>query len=141
MQAFLQDKQLILFLLNYNPDLTEEMYSIYKEFNFSASHTLNGLEEGHPCMRLHGHNYKVFFHFKGELNANGFIIDYRQLQPIKEYLDTVLDHSHLNDILKIQPSAENIAFFLYSKFKNQFEQLYRVDVKETEKTMASYVED
>lgn len=117
------------------------MFTISKEFGFSASHILEGLEVGHPCMRLHGHNYKVTFHFSGELNSNGFVIDYRELKPIKNYLDDVLDHSHLNDVLKIQPSAENIAYFLYKKFKPSFSQLYRVDVKETDKTMASYVED
>jgi 6-pyruvoyltetrahydropterin/6-carboxytetrahydropterin synthase len=34
------------------------MYTITKQFSFSASHVLDHLPEGHPCARrLHGHNY------------------------------------------------------------------------------------
>ncbi|HUM68046.1 MAG TPA: 6-carboxytetrahydropterin synthase, partial [Chloroflexota bacterium] len=35
------------------------MYTISKQFHFSASHQLNGLPLEHQCARLHGHNYEV----------------------------------------------------------------------------------
>ena len=35
------------------------MYTITKRFAFSASHIIGGLPNGHPCARLHGHNYEV----------------------------------------------------------------------------------
>ena len=35
------------------------MFSISKQFHFCASHIIEGVPEGHPCGRLHGHNYVV----------------------------------------------------------------------------------
>jgi 6-pyruvoyltetrahydropterin/6-carboxytetrahydropterin synthase len=116
------------------------MYIISKEFHFSASHVLNGLKDDHPCKRLHGHNYVVSFSFKSEtLNEVGFVIDYRELDPIKKYLDNIFDHRHLNDVMpELNPTAENIAKFLFDIFKKQFPLLFRVEVKETPKTRAIY---
>lgn len=117
------------------------MYKISKQFEFCASHNLVGLKEGHPCMRMHGHNYKVTMTFQAEkLNEQGFIIDYRELQPIKEWIDDVLDHRHLNEILSTQPSAENIAKFIYQTTKALYPQLSEVSVSETDKTSATYYE-
>lgn len=117
------------------------MYRISKEFGFEASHCLKGLEEGHPCLRMHGHSYKVIVTFEAkELNKDGFIIDYRKLEPIKRLLDNVFDHKHLNDFLPFQPSAENIARHIYDICKVQFPDLVSVTVKETDKTAATYEE-
>ena len=115
------------------------MYKISKEFHFSASHILNGLHVEHPCSRLHGHNYIVNMFFQSdELNEVGFVIDYRELKSIKTFIDDVLDHRHLNDILPFNPTAENIAKFMFDKFKPQFPQLYKVEVSETPKTKAVF---
>lgn len=117
------------------------MYRISKEFGFEASHCLMGLEEGHPCLRQHGHSYKAIFTFAAEeLNADGFIIDYRKLEPIKKLLEEAFDHKHLNDFLPFQPSAENIARHLYELCKPHFPELTSVTVKETDKTAATYEE-
>lgn len=116
------------------------MYKISKEFAFSASHALLGLSPDHPCTRLHGHNYVVTIHLKSkQLNKNGFVIDYHDLQPIKEYIDNTLDHRHLNDIMgAVNPTAENLAKMLYDAFKPDFPELYAVEVCETPKTSAIY---
>lgn len=85
-------------------------YTISKEFHFSASHQLHGLREGHPCGRVHGHNYIVRVSLSGDtLNDDGFIYDYGNLKPFGAWLDSTLDHRHLNDVLDVQPSAENMA--------------------------------
>ncbi|MFV0290507.1 MAG: 6-pyruvoyl trahydropterin synthase family protein [Mangrovibacterium sp.] len=115
------------------------MYKINKEFHFSSSHQLQGLPESHPCSRLHGHNYVVNFHFQSDkLNEVGFVIDYRALSSIKDFLDNTLDHQHLNDVFSFNPSAENISKYLYEHFKEQFPQLFKVEVSETPKTKAVY---
>ena len=116
------------------------MYKISKEFAFSASHALLGLPENHPCTRLHGHNYVVTIHLKREkLNENGFVVDYNDLKPIKEYIDNNIDHRHLNDIMApLNSSAENLAKMLYDIFKPNFPELYAVEVSETPKTTAIY---
>jgi len=115
------------------------MYTISKEFAFSSSHQLEGLPSNHPCSRLHGHNYVVVIELSdSRLNEVGFVKDYRELDPIKKFIDDALDHKHLNDFLPFNPSAENIAKHLYDLFKPDFPQLLAVTVKETPKTAARY---
>jgi len=116
-----------------------KMYTITKEFNFSASHALEDLEPGHPCMRVHGHNYKVTIELKSQsLNDDGFVCDYRKFEPIKQLLDKGFDHKHLNDFLDFQPSAENIAQHLFDLIAPHFPLLSAVIVSETDKTFARY---
>lgn len=115
------------------------MYRIKKEFTFCASHTLNCLAPEHPCSRMHGHNYQIIFEFESEtLNPAGFVIDYRELDDIKVWIDSTLDHKHLNDQIPLNPTAENIAHYLYLVFKEAYPQLVSVTVKETPKTEAKY---
>ena len=116
------------------------MYKISKQFSFSAAHSLRGLPPEHPCTRMHGHNYVVTVHLKASsLDDTGFVRDYNQLKPVKEYIDTHLDHRNLNDILSpLNSSAENLARMLFDRFKPQFPELYAVEVSETPKTSAVY---
>lgn len=115
------------------------MYRIRKEFHFSASHQLMGLPTDHPCSRVHGHNYIITVELCDiRLNEVGFVTDYRALEPIKKFIDETLDHRHLNDLMAINPSAENIAKWLYEIFHGTFPQLSAIEVSETEKTTARY---
>ena len=115
------------------------MYTISKTFEFSASHNLIGLQAGHPCSRVHGHNYTVTIEMKKEqLCKDGFVLDYREMQPIKEYLDRAFDHKHLNDFFEGQPSAERIACNIYQILVPAYPFLSAVTVSETPKTFARY---
>jgi 6-pyruvoyltetrahydropterin/6-carboxytetrahydropterin synthase len=118
------------------------MFTISKEFHFSASHVLYGLPSDHPCSRLHGHNYKVVFELQSQtLNETGFVRDYRSLDIVKHMIDDKFDHRHLNTIKpfdSINPSAENIAYFLFEKFRHYLPELTAVTVMETDKTAATY---
>ena len=117
------------------------MFVITKEFHFSASHVLTGLRDGHPCGRMHGHNYVIKVELSSvSLNKDAFVQDYNDLSPIKDYIDSQLDHRHLNEIIPGQPSAENIAKHLYWKFKPHFPFLRAVEVSETPKTNCRYEE-
>ena len=76
------------------------MYTITKQFHFSASHVIEGLPDGHPCARLHGHNYAVELVLEAPaLDRIGFVVDYGDLKPFKRLLDDELDHRHLNDVI------------------------------------------
>ncbi|MBK9723287.1 MAG: 6-carboxytetrahydropterin synthase [Saprospiraceae bacterium] len=115
------------------------MLTISKEFHFSASHVLEGLTTDHPCSRLHGHNYIVKIILTGIPDSVGFIQDYRELEPIKKWIDDNWDHKHLNEELPtINPTAENMAIFLYTTFKQQFPKIKSVSISETPKTWATY---
>ena len=126
------------------------MYTISKKFNFSAGHKLEGLPADHPCSNFHGHNYVVTVELKSEdLNSVGMVFDYRELQPIKKWIDETLDHKNLNYVLfygeTIQPTAEKLAYFCYLYFDQLLPSLYRMGIKisavtvsETDKTSARY---
>lgn len=122
------------------------MYNISKEFHFSSSHSLCDLEEGHPCMRVHGHNYIVVVELESpELDESGMVLDYRKLDPIKKWIDETLDHRHLNDIVEFNPTAENLAKYIFEKCQVILYEQYQtlntlsaVSVKETPKTIATY---
>lgn len=118
------------------------MYKISKEFHFCASHQLECLAPEHPCSRVHGHNYIVIVELQGtELNKAGFILDYREMDSFKKYIDDIFDHRHLNDVLKFNPSAENMAKFFYGYCKTNLGwPITSVSVKETPKTIATYHE-
>jgi 6-pyruvoyltetrahydropterin/6-carboxytetrahydropterin synthase len=116
---------------------------ITKEFHFSASHRLDSLPEGHPCGRLHGHNYVVELELSADpedLTEAGFVRDYRDLDEFKRWVDAEVDHRHLNDLLPAgrNPSAENMAIWLYQRWCPRFPQLSAVRVSETAKTWARY---
>ena len=115
-------------------------YTIIKTFFFSASHQLTGLPADHQCARLHGHNYKVEIVLSSStLNDIGFVVDYGELHPFQSIIDT-LDHRHLNDILAFNPTAENIAKWLYDEAKQIWSEVLMVRVSETDKTWAEYSE-
>lgn len=117
------------------------MYTISKQFAFSASHQLEGLAENHPCSRLHGHNYIVEVVLcSQELDATGFVVDYNNLYPLSDFIVQTLDHRHLNDIFPFQTSAENIARYLYQWAKKRWPEVTAVRVSETPKTWATYEE-
>lgn len=90
------------------------MYLIAKQFSFSASHRLDGLEPDHPCGRDHGHNYTVRVALAAdELDATGFVADFHRLDPVKRYIAEALDHRCLNEVLPFQPSCECLARHLF----------------------------
>ena len=115
------------------------MFRIAKRFDFSASHQLAGLPEGHQCSRLHGHNYSITLTLEAQdLDGKGMIRDYGELDGVKQMLDAYCEHRHLNDVFDFNPTAENMARYFYQRFKGAFPELICVSVKETEKTTAEY---
>lgn len=116
------------------------MYRIAKQFNFSASHQLLGLPEGHPCARLHGHNYLVELELTAEsLNRHGFVRDYRELDAFKRYLDAEIDHRHLNEVFGTDAvTAEFLARTFFDWCRARWPETAAVRVSETPRTWAEY---
>jgi len=120
-------------------------YVIGKRFSFSASHQLNGLPDTHQCSRLHGHNYTIEVVIgSDELNATGFVLDYGELEFVKDYINNNFDHRHLNDVMVVNTTAENISKLFYDFVSLYLRENYpnvkliKVIVSETEKTFSSY---
>lgn len=114
------------------------MYRITKEFSFSASHRLTTLVDGHPCSRVHGHNYIVVVELAAaELNEHGFVREYRDLDALKSYIDDTFDHRHLNDVLDM-PTSEVLAKHFYDWCKARWDEVSCVRISETPKIWAEY---
>lgn len=138
------------------------MWTITKEFTWEAAHTL----EGHPkCGRLHGHSYRAIFELQSEPLLNGMVVDYNELSPIKEFIDTTLDHRFMlsrenrsadhmiwwgmlqrgqvpkewfAEIDVERSTAESLAYYLFHVFCDDYPQLVAVTVCETAKTSARF---
>ena len=69
------------------------MYSITRDYHFSAAHTI----PGHPkCSRLHGHNYKVEVTLSSKvLDRNGMIMDFGEMDKIVDPIIEKFDHRYL----------------------------------------------
>jgi len=93
------------------------VYTITKDFGpLCISHQLLGLAEGHKCGRVHGHNVTVRVVLASpDLDEHGFVVDYGDLALLKDWLWASFDHQHLNDHVTFQPSAENMARFIYEE--------------------------
>ena len=115
------------------------MYTISKEFHFSAAHALPHLPADHQCARPHGHNYIVRIELQArDLDPNGFVVDYGDLSSLKKYIDQLLDHRDLNQVFTFPTTAENIAKHLFYWCNARWSQTVAVSVSETPKTWATF---
>ena len=110
------------------------MYYISKRIEISAAHRLD-LPYASKCANLHGHNWIVTVHCAAPvLNEAGMVADFTH---IKRLIEERLDHKVPNDELPFNPTAENLAYWIYTQVEN----CRRVDVQESEGNIASYVAD
>ena len=116
------------------------MYTISKRFAFSASHIIGGLPAGHPCGRMHGHNYEVEVVLQSPtLDSVGFVRDYHELGALRDFIDSTLDHKHLNDVLAHdRTTAEVISKWLYDWCKARWPEVAAVRLSETPRVFAEY---
>ena len=107
------------------------MYYIKKRFEISAAHRLCLSYEG-KCSNLHGHNWVITVECRArELNADGMVTDFTH---VKEKIMSRLDHAVINDVLDVNPTAENIARWIVDNVDN----CYRAEVQESEGNIAIY---
>ncbi|HXU33758.1 MAG TPA: 6-carboxytetrahydropterin synthase QueD [Thermoanaerobaculia bacterium] len=73
------------------------MFTIFKDFPFSAAHAIRGHTRG--CQNLHGHNYRVRVHLTAErLDGLGMVLDFADLKAIMAEVIGPFDHRVLNEI-------------------------------------------
>ena len=107
------------------------MYFVKKTFEVAGSHQLR-LNYKSKCENVHGHNWIVTVYCKAEeLDDNGMVVDFGH---IKQSIMDVLDHKHLNDVVRFNPTAENIARWIVERIHN----CYKADVQESMGNVASY---
>lgn len=111
------------------------MYELIKKIEISAAHSLT-LDYESKCSRIHGHNWEITVYLRSkDLNQNGMIMDFAE---IKRKVMDPLDHRNLNDVLDVNPTAENIAKWVCDTLG---EKCKRVEVKESCNNTAVYTRD
>jgi len=129
------------------------MYKIKKEFSICCSHRLHNNEWSEDenrriygrCNNLpsHGHNYKIILFLKSiTIDSTGMIMNFNKLKEhFNKIIDNRFDHKFLNDDITFKnlvPTAENMAQIFYTLLKEQIEELYKVEIYETEGASAIY---
>ena len=106
---------------------------IYKEFSIEAAHRLPNVPEGHKCARLHGHSFQVSIYVEGPVGeTSGWIMDFGDIKAAFAPIYDQLDHHYLNDVKGLEnPTSENLALWIWEKFKPQLPALSAIEIKET----------
>jgi len=106
---------------------------IAKEFRWEMGHRLP--EHFGQCKNIHGHSYKMLVEFEGEIDKNGMVIDYYDVEKIISPIIEKLDHAFMvskNDkvvleflekmnskkvVVDFQSTAENICTYILSEVR------------------------
>jgi len=106
---------------------------IGKEFKWEMGHRLP--EHFGQCKNIHGHSYKMLVEFEGELDGNGMVIDYYNVEKIVNPIIEKLDHAFLVNkddkltveflenlnskkvVVDFESTVENICIYLLTQIK------------------------
>lgn len=106
------------------------MYYISKKMEISGAHRLD-LDYESKCIQMHGHNWQIeVFCKSATLDPNGMVVDFSHISQVVNRLD----HQCLNDIIDVNPTAENIASWICRQIPN----CYKVSVQESAGNIAIY---
>jgi 6-pyruvoyltetrahydropterin/6-carboxytetrahydropterin synthase len=121
------------------------MFEVTIEETFAAGHALRNYKG--KCENVHGHNYRCQVTFEGDqLDDIGLLVDFVELKRALHSVLDRMDHQWLNDFPpfdKINPSAENMAKFIYDEVCAGLQthdgvRLARVRLWETDTASATY---
>lgn len=123
------------------------VYNLKILTDFAAAHYLRDYEG--VCSRLHGHNWKVEVNVVArQLDKVGMGVDFKVIKDATKSLIGKLDHYNLNELPPfdaLNPTAENIAAFLYGELSKQLNtntvQVDAVTLWETDRACVTYTED
>ena len=120
-------------------DVGERM-KITQAFTFEAAHMLPHVPPAHRCRRMHGHSYRVELRLEGPVDpATGFVIDFFDVEAAFAPLLAQLDKNCLNEAPGLEnPTAENIAIWIWERSKPALPQLVCVKVFETPDCWAEF---
>ena len=131
---------------------------IAKEFRWEMGHRLP--DHFGKCKNIHGHSYKMLVEFSGELDKNGMIIDYYNVEKIINPVIEKLDHAFMvnkNDkvvleflekmnskrvVVDFESTAENICNYLLTEISKTslLENVKQIKVR-VQETTEDYAEE
>jgi 6-pyruvoyltetrahydropterin/6-carboxytetrahydropterin synthase len=131
------------------------MYRVTREIGFCYGHRL--LNYDGKCRYLHGHNGRVVITLAAaQLDPLGMVMDFSHIKEVvSAWIDEVLDHRmllHEDDpvlpvlrqqgepvfVMKVNPTAENIARLIYDYTAARGFPVVEVQVWETDHCFATY---
>lgn len=104
-------------------------WTIDKSFSFEMGHRVHSQRLDHPhlsistecaCKHLHGHSYEIrVFLGADELDNTQMVVDFKNLNFMKEFLDKHLDHKFMIDINDpLFKRITGVSFYSHSEFYN-----------------------
>ena len=134
------------------------MYRVTREISFCYGHRL--MNYAGKCRHLHGHNGRAVITLEAPaLDSCGMVIDFTRIREVvADWIDRTLDHrmllreddpalAYLREhgepvyILKVNPTAENIAKIIFDYAQSQGFPVIEVQMWETDHCFASYGHD
>jgi len=117
------------------------MFELSVKGDIASAHFLRGYEG--KCKNLHGHTWKIeVIITSDQLDSIGMVTDFAVLKKqLREFLKTI-DHVCLNDLAffkEVNPTAENIAKYIYTHFSKIIDPLTMKTVQVWESDLASAV--
>ncbi len=119
------------------------MYRVSVRYHFDAAHFLRSYPG--KCSQLHGHRWVAEVMVKGEeLDELGMLVDFGLIKTELNKALTELDHRLINEhayFQSVNPTAENLARYLFEQLRAASPGLERVSVYETPDAWAEFGED
>ena len=100
--------------------------TLHTETIIDSAHRLDGYKG--ICERLHGHSWQIELWFRGDsknLDEVGILVDFGVVKELKE----ILDHRVLNEVVNVNPTAENLCMWIYEWLQNRLDEQRRIEVK------------
>jgi len=105
-----------------------------------CSHELSKLVgASHPCGRLHGHSYHISVEMSYDSVPDKLLADFGK---VKDLIKDRYDHRHLNDVMSMPPTAENMGRDIYehlTKHLGDAVAVRHVTVAETDNNISTYI--
>ena len=110
-------------------------------FDFEAAHFLPHFPDGHKCRRMHGHSFKVDVTVAGDVpEGQGHLVDFGDVKKAIAPIEEALDHQLLNEIEGLEnPTSELLAAWIWDRLAGEVPLLSEVTVRETCRSMCTYL--
>ena len=113
---------------------------IFVDFTVDCAHALPHVPEGHKCRNVHGHTYRIRIVLEDSLHPElGWVRDFADIKGAFAPIKQTIDHKYLNDIPGLEnPTAENLAVWIWNRMLPQLDALKEVCVFETPMSGVAY---
>lgn len=109
--------------------------SIWVDVSFSAAHFLPCVPVGHPCRRVHGHNYRLRAWVSDSVSLGtagdapeGMVVDFDWVRAAVAEVVRQLDHHDLNTVIP-NPTAELLAAWILERLPSLID---KIELREVE---------